>query len=158
MAEKTPSIITKKVVIIALALGISLCIFTLIVQYLIFPNLIIEPKEKIKIKITPVSATSTSQGQPSDLTGGQAETEMPSMTGVIALGMTIKVTGTGNEGLRMRSGAGIDQTTLYLAQEGELFKIIEGPIILDSLIWWKIEGLDDPGKSGWSVQDYMTIN
>ncbi len=158
MAEKIPSILTKKVVIITLAIGICLCLLTLFFQYLVFPNLIIKPREKIKIEITPVSATSPSQGQPSDLTGGQADTEMPSMTGVIALGMTIKVTGTGNEGLRMRSGAGIDQTTLFLAQEGELFKIIEGPIILDSLIWWKIEGLDDPGKSGWSVQDYMAIN
>ena len=158
MAEKTPPIIAKKDVIISLALGISLCIFTLIVQYLIFPNLIIEPREKIKIEITPVFATSVSQGQSSDLTWGQAETEIPSMAGVIALGMTIKVTGTGNEGLRMRSGAGIDQTTLYLAREGELFKIIDGPKILDSLIWWKIEGLDDPGKAGWSVQDYMAIN
>ena len=46
----------------------------------------------------------------------------------------------------MHSDAGIDQQTIFLAQEGELFKIIDGPKILDGLIWWKIEALDDQTK------------
>ena len=155
MAEKKDNFVTKTVIIASAAIGVSLCLITLIIQYLVFPSIAFENKEKVKIEITPVSATSPSQGQAE----GQGDllelTATPSMVGVFALGMNIKVSGTGNEGLRMRSGAGIDQQTLFVAQEGESFQIIDGPIVLDSLIWWKIQALDNSGKTGWSVQDYM---
>ncbi len=158
MPEKKQSFITKKVSITAAAIGICLCFLTLIMQYLVFPNIIIESREKIQVEITPVSAISLSQGQASEQANQQAVTDSPSMIGVIALGMNVKVADTGNEGLRMRSGAGIDQPTIFLAQEEELFRIIDGPKILDSLIWWKIEALNDPNKVGWSVQDYLVAN
>ena len=155
MPEKKDTFITKSVIIATAAIGVSLCLITLLIQYLVFPSFIFENREKVKVEITPVSATSPSQGQ-AEGQGDQLEaTETPSMVGVIALGMNIKVSGTGNEGLRMRSGAGIDQQTMYVAQEGESFQIIDGPKVLDSLIWWKIQALNDPGKTGWSVQDYM---
>ena len=155
MPEKNDSFITKTVIIATAAIGISLCLITLLIQYLVFPSIAFKNTEKIKIEITPISATSPSQGQPEGQGDQLGATETPSMVGVIALGMNIKVSGTGNEGLRMRSGAGIDQQTMFVAQEGESFQIIEGPKILDSLIWWKIQSLNDPGKTGWSVQDYM---
>ena len=155
MSKNKDTFITKTVVISAAAIGICLCLITLVIQYLVFPNIQFEDKERIKIEITPVSATSASQAQVEGQGDQMAATETPSMIGVIALGMNIKVSGTGNEGLRMRLGAGIDQQTMFVAQEGESFRIIEGPVILDSLIWWKIQALSDPGKTGWSVQDYM---
>ena len=142
-------------IIATAAIGVSLCLITLFIQYLVFPSIAFENSEKVKVEITPISATSPSQGHPDGQGNQLAATETPSMVGVIALGMNIKVTGTGNEGLRMRSGAGIDQQTMYVAQEGESFQIIDGPKVLDSLIWWKIQSLNDPGKTGWSVQDYM---
>lgn len=158
MPEKKDVFVTKTVIIATAAIGVSLCLITLLIQYLVFPSIAFENSEKIKVVITPVSATSPSLGQP----GGQGDmleaTGTPSMVGVIALGMNIKVSGTGNEGLRMRSGAGIDQQTMYVAQEGEPFQIIDGPKVLDSLIWWKIQALNNPGKTGWSVQDYMAPN
>jgi hypothetical protein len=156
MPEKKDVFITKTVIIATAAIGVSLCLITLLIQYLVFPNIAFENSEKIKVAITPVSATSPFQRQPEGQGGLLGVTETPSMVGVIALGMNIKVSGTGNEGLRMRSGAGIDQQTMYVAQEGESFQIIDGPKILDSLIWWKIQASNDPGKTGWSVQDYMT--
>lgn len=158
MEEKSDSFLTNTVIITAAAIGICLCLMTLIFQYLVFPNFVFKDKEKVRVEITPVSATSPSQGQPLGQGDQQAETDTPSMVGVIALEMNIKIAGTGNEGLRMRSGAGIDQPTVFLAQEGESFQIVEGPKILDSLIWWKIQALNDPKKNGWSVQDYMVPN
>ncbi len=156
MPEKKDAFVTKTLMFATAAIGISLCLITLLIQYLVFPGITFENTEKIKVEITPISATSPSQGQP-EVQGNQpGATETPSMVGVIALGMDIKVSGTGNEGLRMRAGAGIDQQTMFVAQEGESFQIVDGPTVLDSLIWWKIQSLNDPGKSGWSVQDYMT--
>ena len=158
MPENNQSFLTKTVIITAAAIGICLCFLTLIIQFMVFPNIIIENKEKMMVEITPVSATSMSQIQSSGQTDQQTSTDTPAMKGVIAIGMNIKVNGTGNEGLRMRSDAGIEQTTLYLAQEGELFEIIDGPKIIDGLIWWKIKALNDSKKIGWSVQDYMVTN
>ena len=155
MPEKKDSFVTKTVIIASAAIGVSLCVITLLIQYLVFPNIAFDTNEKIDIAITPISATSPSQDQSQNQGDLLDATGTPSMVGVFALGMSIKVSGTGNEGLRMRAGAGIDQQTMYVAQEGESFQIIEGPMIQDSLIWWKIQSLNEPGKTGWSVQDYM---
>jgi len=155
MPEKKDVFISKNMVIAIAAIGVSLCIITLLIQFLVFPNIEFETSEKVKVEITPIFATSPSEGQ-AESQGSLIEgTETPSMIGVIALGMNIKVSGTGNEGLRMRSGAGIDQQTMYVAQEGETFQIIDGPKVIESLIWWKIQSLNEPAKTGWSVQDYM---
>ena len=141
------------------AIGISLCLITIAHSIFGVSKFYFENTEKIKIEITPISATSSFIRDCQKVRVISLETtETPSMVGVIALGMNIVVSGTGNEGLRMRSGAGIDQQTMFVAQEGEPFQIIDGPKVLDSLIWWKIEALNDPGKTGWSVQDYMSLN
>jgi len=158
MPEKSESFITKTVIITATLIGVCLCLITMIFQFLVFPNIVFENKENIHIEITSVSPTALNQDQTSGQSDQQSATDTPPMVGVIAVGMNIKVAGTGNEGLRMHSGAGIDQPTVFLAQEEELFRIIDGPKILDSLIWWKIEALNDPNKVGWSVQEYMAPN
>jgi len=156
MAEKKETFLTNTVIIATVAIAISLCLVTFLIQYLVFPNFAIRNTEKFKVEITPISVTLPSKDLVSGQDGLMQTTETPSMVGVIALGMNIKITGTGNEGLRMRSGAGIDQQTIFIAQEGESFLIIDGPKVLESLIWWKIQSVNDPGKTGWSVQDYMT--
>ncbi len=155
MPEKNVNFITKTVIFAAVAIGVSLCLIILLIQYLVFPAFSFESAEKVKVEVTPFSVTVPSQGL-SAADGGLLETtETPSMAGVVAVGMKIKVKGTGNEGLRMHSVAGIDQQTMFVAQEGESFQIIDGPKVTDSLIWWKIQSLNDPERSGWSVQDYM---
>jgi hypothetical protein len=158
MPEQKKSFLNKTVFIFSGAIGIFLCFLTLLIQYLVLPNIVFEGKEKIKVEITPVSATVISQKKDSGKNIQTNETNTPSIPGVFALGMIIKVNGTDNEGLRIHSDAGIDQPTLFLAKEGEQFNILEGPIIKDSLIWWKIKSLNDSTKTGWAVQDYMKAN
>ena len=155
MPNSNNSLITRPVLIIALAIGIFLCLLALFFQFFIFPNIIIKDSESIIVNITPFSDSSSMQTLDSRSGNHTNLTEMTSIPGVIALGMEIEVIGTGNEGLRIHQKAGIDQPTLSLAQEGEKFKIIDGPVVLDSLIWWKIESTNNPAITGWSVQDYM---
>jgi hypothetical protein len=69
--------------------------------------------------------------------------------------MTVQVNGTGQDGLRMRAEPGTDGDVLFLANEGETLMIVDGPVIQDSLIWWKVQSVQDAGKLGWSVQDYL---
>ena len=76
--------------------------------------------------------------------------------GVYSKDMNVKIIGTGGDGLRIRAFAGLEETPMFLGAEGEEFKIIDGPEIFDSAIWWKIQSVENPSKTGWAVQDYLS--
>ncbi len=152
MSEQLKKIFNKHVIIGGLVLAGLLCVLVLVLQVGVFPYVTILTGEKAKVVITPYVGSDGS-----DIILEPTATYPPeSLPGVVALGMTVRVSGTANEGLRMRSGAGTDQSILFLANEDEYFTIIDGPIIKDSLIWWKIQGVENGQKTGWSVQDYLT--
>ncbi|MDK2980136.1 MAG: hypothetical protein PWQ55_483 [Chloroflexota bacterium] len=150
--EKLKEILTKKVLIFSVLLALLLCLITYLVQVVAFPYFSDSNGAHANLAVTPVDLSS--------LTATQAESAMPTPTvewlpGVVSLGMTVQVKGTGQDGLRMRAAPGTDSDVLFLAEEGESFTIVDGPVIQDSLIWWKIQSLQDVGKLGWSVQDYL---
>jgi hypothetical protein len=155
MKDQNRGFLSKPVFIAAGLFGIFLCLFILIIQYLVFPNLIIDRIEKFKVEITPVSSTFSPSSQVPEQRNDQITINTPSIPGVIAIGMKLVVFGTGNEGLRMHSDPGLNQPTLSLAKEGEDIIIVDGPIIKDGLIWWKINVVNDSSRIGWSVQDYL---
>ncbi len=151
MLERLRKIFTKNVIIGGLILAGLLCALVLILQIGVFPYVTILTGQKVNIAVTPYIDLANSV----DAIEPTATYSPESLPGVVSLGMTVKVSGTGDEGLRMRSGAGTDQSVLFLANEGEFFSIIDGPVIKDSLIWWKLQGNENGQKSGWSVQDYL---
>jgi hypothetical protein len=150
--DKLKEIFTKKVLIFGVVLAFLLCLLTYLVQLVIFPYFSASSDIKAQTVVTPVDLGSLEQTQ--------VENELPTPTvqllpGVVSLGMTVQVNGTGKDGLRMRAAPGTDADVLFLANEGENFTIVDGPVIQDSLIWWKIQSLQETGKVGWSVQDYL---
>lgn len=150
--DKLKEIFTKKVLIFGVALAFSLCLVTFFLQLVIFPYFSGSSDVKARTVVTPADLNSLEQTQ--------VENELPTPTvqllpGVVSLGMTVQVSGTGQDGLRMRVAPGTDADVLFLANEGENFTIVDGPVIQDSLIWWKIQSLQETGKVGWSVQDYL---
>jgi hypothetical protein len=150
--DKIKEIFTKKVILFSVILATLLCLLVYFLQVLVFPYFSDISSVRARTVITPVDLTSL------EIT--QVESEMPTPTiqplpGVVSLGMTVQVNGTGQDGLRMRAAPGTDADVLFLANEGENFTIVDGPVIQDSLIWWKIQSLQDTGKLGWSVQDYL---
>ena len=150
--EKLKNLFTKKVILFSIILAMLLCLLVYFLQVLVFPYFSDISSVKARTVITPVDLSSL------EIT--QVESEMPTPTvqilpGVVSLGMTVQVNGTGQDGLRMRAAPGTGSDVLFLANEGETFTIVDGPVIQDSLIWWKIQSLQDTGKLGWSVQDYL---
>jgi hypothetical protein len=150
--DKLKIIFTKRVLIFGMVLAFLLCLLTYFLQLVIFPYFSDSSVIKARIIITPADLSSLEQPQ--------LESEMPTPTvqllpGVVSLGMAVQVNGTGQDGLRMRSAPGTKADVLFLANEGESFTIVDGPVIQDSLIWWKIQSLQETGKAGWSVQDYL---
>jgi hypothetical protein len=140
------------------AIALSLCGLIFTFQKLMFPNILLESNQRFLIEITPIDPVLEITDELSNRDGDDFQNVVTPIPGVFSIGMIIAVSGTGNDGLRIRSSAGIDQNTIGLAQEGEQFKLIEGPEIKDSLVWWKIIALNDSQKTGWSVQDYMKSN
>jgi hypothetical protein len=150
--EKIKEIFTKRVILFALLLAFFLCLLTYFLQVIVFPYFSNVSGIKARIVITPAELSNLEQVE--------QESEMPTeavqlLPGVVSLGMTVQVHGTGEDGLRMRAAPGTDADVVFLANEGENFSIVDGPVIQDSLIWWKIQSLEDTGKIGWSVQDYL---
>ena len=152
MIEKIKKLLSKQVIIAGILLALALCFLMLVLQVGIFPYVGIGSGQKANVKITPLTSHAAINTPIPNNEGNASSGELP---GVISLGMTVQVTGTGQDGLRMRTEPGTDETVLFLANEGEIFTIVDGPVIRDSLIWWKIQALDEAQKTGWSVQDYL---
>jgi len=72
-------------------------------------------------------------------------------------GLSIVIHGTGEEGLRIHQMAGQDSPTIYLANEGDLFIIADGPIITGGYVWWQIKSLSAEEILGWAAQDFLQV-
>jgi len=71
------------------------------------------------------------------------------------VGDTVKIYGTENQGLRVREDPGLDKYIKYIAKEGDLYRITDGPFNLDDFMWWRIQSLKTPGSEGWSVENFL---
>jgi hypothetical protein len=79
------------------------------------------------------------------------------VTSTIAVGTYVQITGTGGEGLRLRSEPGLSGTVRFLAIDGEVFQVMDGPIELDGYTWWLLQAPYDPNVQGWAVADFMIV-
>jgi len=75
----------------------------------------------------------------------------------IAIGATIVVKGTEGSGLTVRQGPGIDYTYVFVATEGEKFKIGDGPKQANGYTWWYIVDPNNADRFGWAVQNFMQV-
>lgn len=149
-------LITRQIIFASLMFGFVLCLIFGVLQVFIFPNLVIENDVKFRMEVTKLSEIILNELETTKIPGDFLFTETPVIPGVFAVGMSIKVFGTENEGLNIRQKPGTDSPVVYLAQEGEVYKIIEGPELKDSLIWWNISQMPNGNKTGWAVQSYFS--
>jgi hypothetical protein len=81
------------------------------------------------------------------------------LPGVIAIGGYVQITGTGGDGLRLRSDPGLGNTIRFVAMESEVFLVLEGPQTADGLTWWYLTAPYDETRRGWAVSNYLaTVN
>jgi hypothetical protein len=145
----------KKILALIVIFALFLCFSISILQIGIFPNINIENKQIFDIRLTPYDPNNLKKIE----TGISYEIEQsptPPLPGVFAIGMEIKIYGTGDDGLRLRINPGTDQEILYIAKENTKYLIIDGPDVTDSLVWWKIQAVNEGSEAGWSVQDYFS--
>lgn len=81
----------------------------------------------------------------------------PKKFGGIAHGQYVQISGTGGDGLRIRSGAGTDKPPLFLGWEAEVFQVLDGPREANALVWWFLVSPSDENRKGWAASSYLTI-
>jgi hypothetical protein len=107
---------------------------------------------------------------PADLTVIPAPTATPNVTATattdpfaptpvptgIAIGNYAQITGTGGEGLRIRSEPGLTGEPVFLGFDTEAFLVQDGPREADGYVWWYIVAPYDEARAGWAAADFLT--
>lgn len=75
----------------------------------------------------------------------------------VGVGKTIMVDSQ-ESGLNVRSAPGTFSTTvLFVADDGTLFSVVDGPAQADGFTWWKIQNPTNPNQSGWAASVFLKI-
>lgn len=77
--------------------------------------------------------------------------------GLLAAGAEVQITGTGGDGLRLRADPGLEGTVRFLAIDGEVFQVMDGPRQADGYTWWRLQAPYDPNVTGWAVEDFFVV-
>ena len=79
------------------------------------------------------------------------------LPGAFALGVYVQISGTEGQGLHLRAQPGLDSSPLDLGYDSEVFQITGGPQQADGYTWWYLTAPYDQSRSGWAVQDYLSV-
>lgn len=77
--------------------------------------------------------------------------------GDVSLEAYVQITGTGGDGLRLRSEPGLDSEVRMLGEEAEVFIVKDGPQDVDGYTWWYLVGPADETRRGWAVSNYLMM-
>jgi hypothetical protein len=94
------------------------------------------------------------------VTGTSMPTPAPSATmtstvvPVVKPGVSVVVSGTGAQQLRVRSGPGLTYATLSTMADGSRLRVLDGPEAADGYQWWKVQAED--GQEGWVAGDWLS--
>jgi hypothetical protein len=147
-------LINRWVVLAAGLIGIGLFLFTLLTLLLSRPPRQELPQATAMINRIAVP-TATAPLPTATLTAAPTDpVNQPSGAG-LAVGVSVRITGTGGDGLRIRSQPGLSGEVLMIAPEEEVFQVTEGPVEADGYRWWRLVSQSDPARSGWGVSDYL---
>jgi hypothetical protein len=78
-------------------------------------------------------------------------------SGTLAKGAYVQIAGTGGDGLRVREEPGLQNNTLFVALEAEVFQIDDGPRQADGYTWWHLVAPYDTSHNGWAVSNYLSV-
>jgi hypothetical protein len=82
-------------------------------------------------------------------------TPPPAPPGGFTIGELVEITGTGGDGLRLRSEPSLAGTTNDLAMDSEVFKVEQGPQEAEGYTWWFLVNPYDSARQGWGVANYL---
>jgi len=77
--------------------------------------------------------------------------------GTIAVGVYVQITGTGGDGLRLRSAPGLTGELLFLGEDAEVFLVRDGPQEANGYTWWYLVAPYDESRAGWAASNFLTV-
>ncbi|HZD55175.1 MAG TPA: hypothetical protein VE136_00510, partial [Anaerolineales bacterium] len=78
-------------------------------------------------------------------------------SGEVAIGAYVQITGTGGDGLRLRTGPGLSNEVRFLGLESEVFEVRDGPQEADGYTWWYLVAPFDETRNGWAVSGFLSV-
>lgn len=75
----------------------------------------------------------------------------------IAIGAYVQISGTGGDGLRIRSAPGLSSETVFRGEEAETFQVRDGPRDADGYTWWYLVAPYDETRAGWAAAAYLAV-
>lgn len=76
---------------------------------------------------------------------------------IIAVGGYVQITGTGGDGLRLRSAPGLTSELLFLGEEAEVFQVRDGPQEANGYTWWYLVAPYDESRAGWAAANFLSV-
>jgi hypothetical protein len=76
---------------------------------------------------------------------------------LITIGAQVRITGTGGEGLNVRSAPGVSNSSRFLGADNELLQVKDGPVTVDGYTWWYLITPGDESRSGWAVEAFLKV-
>jgi hypothetical protein len=77
--------------------------------------------------------------------------------GVIAVGVYVQITGTGGDGLRLRSAPSLTGEQLFLGEDAEVFQVRDGPKEANGYTWWYLVAPYDESRAGWAAAKFLSV-
>jgi hypothetical protein len=75
----------------------------------------------------------------------------------IGINAYVQISGTGTDGLRIRSAPGLNSDTVFRGDELETFVVKDGPKQADGYTWWYIVAPYDSTRAGWAAADFLAV-
>lgn len=107
-----------------------------------------------------IVAASTSTPQKPVITSASPTTiatDSATAVGGIAIDMYVQITNTGGDGLRLRKSPGTKSDILFLGYDSEVFKVVDGPELVDGYTWWFLTAPYDDSRSGWAASNFLGV-
>ncbi|MCS6906566.1 MAG: hypothetical protein RML93_01635 [Anaerolineales bacterium] len=140
--------------VLAGCLGVSLVLVARraqLSQASLFPTAIVEITLAPTLTPLPPLITSPTPQYREETVGGSPPTEQ------IRLGDTVRIYGTQGKGLRLRAAPGLESEIRFLAFEGEVYRVEDGPREASGYIWWYLVAPYDEEIKGWAVENYLRV-
>ena len=144
------------VVLIGLVMAIGLCAVVAAVINAFKPSNSVLADGTASLTVIP-APSSTPSPSPADSATATATPVGGASSDGIAVGMYVQITGTGGDGLKMRSAPGVSSDTIFLGMESEVYRVKDGPKQVDGYTWWYLEAPYDSTRTGWAASKYLTI-
>lgn len=115
------------------------------------------PTAILTVVSLPTSTPLTPSPTPPTTTTPTLTPPPPAPDGEISLGAFVQITGTGGDGLRVRTEPGLSSEVRFLGLDSEVFEVRDGPQEFDGHTWWYLVAPFEENRNGWAVSGYLSV-